>query len=353
MRDLRNTFAGKKILITGDTGFKGSWLCIWLKELGAEVYGYALPPKTTHDNFVVCSLAKEIEHTDGDIRDADKLKKTFQRIKPDLAFHLAAQALVLESYTNPAETFETNVMGTVNFFEAVRQTPSIRAALNVTSDKCYQNVEQAAGYREDDAMGGNDPYSASKGCSELVTNAYIKSFFQTGECLIASARAGNVIGGGDWAENRIIPDVFRAYFSGRDLVLRNPKSTRPWQFVLEPIFGYLSLAEGLLQRGKELTGGWNFGPKMDNDFSVEDVIREIKKSIPDLKTTIDASENKPHEAKLLRLDISKALKHLEWKPLLTFQETLQFTVDGYTSEKKSSNVYEQRVEQINRYISKY
>lgn len=348
-----NFFKGKKVLITGDTGFKGSWLSIWLHELGADVYGYALPAKNPQDNFIKTNLGKVIHHHDGDVRNGDALTKFFQNSKPDIAFHLAAQALVLPSYADPVETFHTNVLGTVNFFEAVRKTSSIKIALNVTSDKCYQNNEWVWGYRENDPMGGNDPYSASKGCSELVTNSYMKSFFTSSDCLIASARAGNVIGGGDWAEHRIIPDVFRAYFSNQDLVIRNPNATRPWQFVLEPIFGYLKLAQTLYEKGQSFSGGWNFGPVSGKDYSVSDVIKTIKMNIPDLKYKPDQSENKPHEAKLLKLDISKALTHLNWRPLLNFEETIEYTVEGYLAQKAPGNIYDKRVGQISNYTSKF
>jgi CDP-glucose 4,6-dehydratase len=348
-----NFFRGKKVLVTGDTGFKGSWLCLWLTELGAEVCGYALPPKKKEDNFSKTNLNKVIHHYDGDIRNRELLTKTFHEVKPEIAFHLAAQALVLPSYTNPVETFETNVMGTVNFFEAVRQTPSMRVAINVTSDKCYQNNEWIWGYRENDPMGGNDPYSASKGCSELITHSYSKSFFSSGECLIASARAGNVIGGGDWADHRIIPDIFRSYYSNQDLIVRHPNATRPWQFVLEPIFGYLKLSQTLFERGISFSGGWNFGPIAVKDYSVADVIQDIQKKVPGLKYKRDENSNKVHEAKLLKLDISKALTQLDWKPLLNFSETIQYTVEGYLSEEKSDNLYQKRADQIKNYVSKF
>ena len=348
-----NFFKGKKVLITGNTGFKGSWLSIWLHELGADVYGYALPPKTSQDNFVKTNLEKVIHHHDGDVRNGDALKKIFQDAKPDIAFHLAAQALVLPSYADPVETFHTNILGTVNFFEAVRQTSSVKVAINITSDKCYQNNEWVWGYRENDAMGGDDPYSASKGCSELVTTSYMKSFFTSGDCLIASARAGNVIGGGDWAEHRIIPDVFRAYFSNQDLIIRNPHATRPWQFVLEPIFGYMKLAQTLYEKGQSISGGWNFGPIAGKDYSVSDVIKAIKTNIPDLKYKPDHSESKPHEAKLLKLDITKALTHLNWRPLLNFEETIQFTIQGYLVERQLNDIYQSRVDQIEKYAENF
>lgn len=348
-----NFFKGKKVLITGDTGFKGSWLCIWLTELGAEVYGYALPPKTIQDNFVKANLAKIVRHHDGDIRNGEEVKKVFNLARPEIAFHMAAQSLVLPSYTNPAETFQTNIMGTVNFFEAVRQTDSVKVAVNITSDKCYQNNEWVWGYRENDPMGGHDPYSASKGCSELITQSYLKSFFTADDCVIASARAGNVIGGGDWADHRIIPDFFRAYFSSQELVIRNPQATRPWQFVLEPIFGYLKLAQMLHEKGKSFTGGWNFGPMPGKDYSVADVIHSLKNAIPALKYKAEDSGHQTHEARFLKLDITKALTYLDWRPLLDFEETIQYTIQGYLAEKDIDNMYQSRVSQIRDYVTKF
>lgn len=341
------------MLLTGDTGFKGSWLSIWLRELGAEVYGFALPPKTSLDNYVVCRLDDLIHHTDGDIRDIESLTEFFAAVQPEFAFHLAAQSLVLPSYKAPVDTFATNVMGTVHFLEAVRHTPSVRVALNITSDKCYQNNESGQRYAETDPMGGNDPYSASKGCSELVTHAYRHSFFSEGKCRLASARAGNVIGGGDWAEHRIIPDLFRAHFSGKDLVVRNPEATRPWQFVLEPVFGYLKLAQKLHESGASFEGGWNFGPMPGNHHTVTEVIGEVTRNIPALKWRKDDAAVKPHEAQLLNLDIAKAMQRLGWRPLLTFEETIAFTVDGYMSAAKGGDVYGQRAAQIKKFISKF
>src|ERR1017187_9668728 len=272
-----NAFKGKRVIITGDTGFKGSWLSIWLNELGANVYGYALAPQSSKDNFVKTGLDNIISHTDGDVTDGKKLIRFFMLHQPDFAFHLAAQSLVLESYNSPVETFHTNVMGTVNFLEAVKLTPSLKAAINVTSDKCYQNNEQEQSYTENDPMGGRAPYSASKGCSELVTSAYRHSFFKTpNSCKIASARAGNVIGGGDWAQNRGVADFFRAVNKDQKLVLRNPDSMRPWQHVLEPLSGYLTLCAQLYLKGEKYCGAWNFGPEKSN-YSVSDLVREMIK----------------------------------------------------------------------------
>lgn len=344
-------FKNKKVLVTGDTGFKGSWMCIWLKEMGADVYGYALPPLTNQDNFVTSNLASKILHQDGDIRDKESFISYFQKINPEIVFHLAAQPLVIDSYNNPHYNFETNLMGTVNFFEAVRHTPSVKVAVNVTTDKCYQNNEWIWGYRENDAMGGDDPYSASKGCSELITNSYTKSFFsKEGTAHIASGRAGNVIGGGDWALNRIIPDIYRAYQKGDAAIIRNPNSVRPWQFVLEPVYGYLKLAEKLYTHGKTFSGGWNFGPAAYENYSVNDVVNEIKKHLPNLKLDMPAFKEKLHEAGLLKLDITKAVNLLSWTPKLNFEKTIQFTMKGYLDEKSNSNnVYESRVKQIEAY----
>lgn len=353
--DLFNTtYRNKKVLITGDTGFKGSWLCIWLKELGADVYGYALPALTYKDNFITSNLSKVINHRDGDIRDKDTLIAYFNEVKPDIAFHLAAQPLVIESYHNPHYNFETNLMGTVNFFEAVRNCPSVKVAVNVTTDKCYQNNEWMWGYRENDAMGGDDPYSASKGCSELITNSYIKSFFsKENTAHVASGRAGNVIGGGDWADNRIIPDMIRAYQFNTVSEIRNPNSVRPWQFVLEPLFGYLKLGEKLLVNGKSFSGGWNFGPSAFENYSVGDVVDEVKKIIPTIKIISPKVTEKLHEAGLLKLDITKAVNLLGWKPRLNFEETIQFTIDGYLEELNSQNIiYDCRVKQIEAYCTK-
>lgn len=322
-----NCYQGKKVLLTGHTGFKGSWLAIWLKELGAEVYGYALAPLSDLDNFVTCNLAQEINHYEGDVRDAARLKAYFQEVQPDIAFHLAAQPLVLLSYKEPAGTFETNLMGTVNFFEAVRQTPTVKAAVNITSDKCYDNKEWIWGYRENDPLGGKDPYSASKGCAELITASYIHSFFtQENTCAVASGRAGNVIGGGDWAADRIVPDYFRAVNAGKKMVLRNPDATRPWQHVLEPLSGYLNLGAMLFLQGKKFAGGWNFGPDDANNYPVKELIDKIKQTENLEDCTIMQNGPKLHEANFLKLDISKAATQLKWKPVLDFEDTVKFTV---------------------------
>jgi CDP-glucose 4,6-dehydratase len=349
-----NTFENKKVLVTGDTGFKGGWLCIWLKELGADVFGYALPPGTQRDNFVTTGLANKINHLDGDIRDLKKISGYVSQVKPDIVFHLAAQPLVIESYNNPHYNFETNLMGTVNIFEAVRACSSVKAAVNITTDKCYHNNEWPWGYREIDPMGGDDPYSASKGCSELITNSYIKSFFSKEDTAhVASARAGNVIGAGDWADNRILPDIIKAYEAKTKAIIRNPDSVRPWQFVLEPLYGYLKLAENLYNQGKRFSGGWNFGPSAYEDYTVGNVVDEVKRLVPSLQVDMPNQTKKLHEAGVLKLDITKAVNYLGWKPKLNFEETIQFTVNGYLEElQNSKNVYSSRVKQIASFCSK-
>jgi CDP-glucose 4,6-dehydratase len=349
----QSIYKGKKVLVTGDTGFKGSWMCIWLKELGADVYGYALPPLTKQDNYVTTGLASKINHQDGDVRDKEKLQAYFDKVKPEFAFHLAAQPLVIDSYKDPHYNFETNLMGTVNFFEAVRHCPSVKIAVNVTTDKCYKNNEIDYAYKETDPMGGDDPYSASKGCSELITASYLKSFFsKEGTANVASGRAGNVIGGGDWADNRIIPDMIRAYQNKVDLVVRNPTSVRPWQFVLEPVFGYLKLGEKLYTHKKQFSGGWNFGPVPDETYNVNQVVTEVRKLIPQIKVTSPENSEKLHEAGLLQLDITKAVMQLDWKPRLNFEKTIAFTINGYLQELKSgTNVYDARLEQLKQYCS--
>ena len=346
-----NFYEGKKVLITGDSGFKGSWLAVWLLEMGASVYGYSLPPKTEKDNFKITKLADKIHHKDGDIRDLNNLKKYFKEVSPDIVFHLAAQPLVLDSYQDPKYTFETNIIGTVNLFEAIRETESVKACINVTTDKCYKNNEWIWGYRENDPVGGDDPYSASKGCSEIITNSYIKSFFSESECNIASARAGNVIGAGDWAGNRIIPDIFRAYNRQNNLFIRNPNSTRPWQHVLEPLSGYLLLAKKLYENS-EYVGAWNFGPRDEMNYSVLKLFEEINTYIDINNVELGKLKKQYKESNLLKLDISKAISSLKWKPLLNFKETVKLTVEGYISDIHNKDAYENRKKTIKNYIEK-
>lgn len=343
-----NVFRNRRVLVTGDTGFKGSWLSIWLKYLGAEVYGYALPPKTDNDNFILTKLEKEIQHVNGDIRDFGHLLKYVNEVKPEFVFHLAAQPLVIESYQDPKYTFETNLLGTVNIFEAVRLSNTVKVAINVTSDKCYHNKEWVWGYREDDPMGGKDPYSASKGASELITNSYLSSFFsKEGTPNIASARAGNVIGGGDWSDYRIVPDFFKSIEKNESLKLRYPESTRPWQHVLEPLSGYLNLAMKLYVEGKSFCGGWNFGPIGTTNQSVRTLVEKIIEYSGKGFYEAPEFDEKFHESGLLNLDISKAMYLLNWKPALEFEQTVKFTVDGYSVIDE--NIYHARIKQIEAY----
>jgi CDP-glucose 4,6-dehydratase len=348
-----NIYRGKKVLITGHTGFKGSWLALWLLQLGAEVYGYALAPNSELDNFVTTGLDKRINHLEGDVRDGPKLSAYFNEVQPDIAFHLAAQPLVLLSYADPVNTFETNLIGVVNFFEAIRKTGSVKVAVNVTSDKCYDNNEWVWGYRENDPMGGKDPYSASKGCAELITASYQQSFFNNDDtCMIASARAGNVIGGGDWAMDRIVPDYFRAYKENEKLMVRNPYATRPWQHVLEPLSGYLNLAATLFVKGRKYCGGWNFGPEDTANYSVKELIEKMLQIDNSGGYYTPEDLVKPHEATFLKLDISKAVNQLKWRPVLSFDETVEFTVTGYKDDLNGDNLFDKRNLQILNYAQK-
>jgi len=342
-------YKNKNVLVTGHTGFKGSWLSIWLNEMGANVIGYALDPYTEHDNFVVTNLSEKITDIRGEIRDYDKLLKTFEEEKPEIVFHLAAQPLVRLSYKEPRETYEVNVMGTVNVLEAARKSDSVNAVVIITSDKCYENNEWIWGYRENDPMGGYDPYSSSKGCAELVTSAYTRSFFdnEDSDLAVASARAGNVIGGGDWAEDRLITDCITYLKEDKVIEIRSPEAIRPWQHVLEPLRGYLLLASKLYQNPDKYKGAWNFGP---NEASIVTVGELVDKLVNKWGSGdwIDTSNNdEPHEAKLLKLDISKARYHLNWEPKLNFNQTIELVVDWYQNENVDYNF---DVKQIKQYM---
>jgi len=346
-----NIYKSKTVVITGDTGFKGSWLAIWLKELGANVIGYALEPITTNDNYVVCGLENKISHIYGDVRDYKYLKSVFDKYKPDFVFHLAAQSLVLESYHDPMETYSTNVMGTATVLEAIRHTKSIKATIIVTSDKCYDNKEWVYGYRETDRLGGIDPYSASKAACEITINSYLESFFrEEGTANIASVRAGNVIGGGDWAENRIVPDCIRYLQKREPIVVRNCFAIRPWQHVLEPLSGYLKLGSLLYKNGKEFSGPWNFGPSTKSMVTVKQLVEEVIRQWGEGEVSIKKNNKQKSEAHLLHLDISKAVNKLKWSPRLDFIETVQYTLDEYRiSQLSKDQVYNQRVEHIDEY----
>jgi CDP-glucose 4,6-dehydratase len=323
-------YKGKTVLVTGDTGFKGSWLSLWLLSRGARVIGYALPPKK-REHFDACSLTRKMRHVDGDIRDARHLEKVMHGAKPDVAFHLAAQPLVLESYKDPVDTFDVNVMGTVNFLEAVRAYKSIKAAVVITTDKVYENSEDGRAFRESDRLGGHDPYSGSKAAAELVTQSYSRSFFaRDSGASVASARAGNVIGGGDFAQYRIVPDCIRALKSGKPIVVRNPCSTRPWQHVLEPLYGYLLLAASLFEAGKEFCGPWNFGSSPGQSRTVEELVKELVGVWGNGTVRfLDSKKPKPREANHLQLNSTKAASLLGWERVFTFKESIRNTVEEY------------------------
>ena len=320
-------YKGKRVFITGHTGFKGSWLALWLHQMGAEVIGYSKDIPSQPNHFELLKL--NITSITGDILDSSKLLTTLQQYQPDIVFHLAAQALVRDSYTQPVETFATNVMGTVNVLEACRNVPSVKAILNITSDKCYHNDETGRAYQETDALGGYDPYSASKGCAELVGNAYRQSFFQNSQTLLADVRAGNVVGGGDWAKDRLIPDIMRAVSQQQPVIIRNPQSTRPWQHVLEPISGYLQLGWQLLEGKRELADNWNFGPKPDSVYKVEQVLNQVQQLWPDVQFNIQSDAAKLHEAKLLTLDSTKARAQLGWQSVWNGETTFSKTIQWY------------------------
>jgi CDP-glucose 4,6-dehydratase len=346
-----NVFRGRTVLVTGDTGFKGSWLAIWLLYLGADVIGYSLPPKTAKDNFVLCGLNAKITHIDGDVRNFDRIQTVLSEYQPTIVFHLAAQALVLSSYKEPLYTHDTNIMGTANVLEAVRHEPSVEAVVNVTSDKCYENKEWPHSYRETDPLGGKDPYSASKAASEMITQSYSSSFFNKDDgAAVASARAGNVIGGGDWAENRIFPDCVRALTDDSAITIRHPNAVRPWQHVLEPLSGYLTLAARLCTDGVKYSGAWNFGPSTKNLITVKQLVEEIIKQWGQGRYDMADSNDDQKEAGLLSLDISKAVKNLGWQPVFDLVQTVQLTIQEYkTDDLNSEEIFDQRAEHIHRY----
>ena len=329
----KSIYKNRKVLVTGHTGFKGSWLVYWLNKLGAEVCGCALKAPTTPNHFDLLQLAVRSEIVD--IRDKYKLFKVFTSFKPEIVFHLAAQPLVRLSYEIPLETLETNIIGTANVFEACRHTSSVRAIVNITSDKCYENREWIWGYRENDPMGGYDPYSASKGCAELITSSYRNSFFNIKDygrkhnILLASCRAGNVIGGGDWAGDRLMPDIMKAAAAGKTVGIRNPYAIRPWQHVLEPLCGYLLIGRKLFEGDVGFSEGWNFGHGYSNDITVKQVVKDIVKYWSKIKFNIDQDIERHHEAGLLKLDSSKALSRLKWCNVWDIEETLEKTISWY------------------------
>jgi CDP-glucose 4,6-dehydratase len=348
-------FKNKKVLITGHTGFKGSWLCLLLNELGADVYGYALPPKTTPNLFSVAQINKIITSYVGDIRDFEKLQGVLHIVQPDIIIHMAAQALVLESYKNPRENFAINIMGTVNLLDAARTTKSVKAIINVTTDKCYENKEWHWGYRENEQLGGYDPYSNSKACSELVTASFRNSFFNLKEydkhgVAIATARAGNVIGGGDWANDRLIPDFIKAINKGESIIIRSPYAIRPWQHVLEPLAGYLILAKNLFENGVEFADAWNFGPEDTDAKNVQFIIEKICKLWGHGASSEIDNKSQLHEAHYLKLDCSKAKAKLNWFPKWNIERALISIVEWNKAFINKDNMFDVTNQQIADYF---
>ena len=325
-------FRKKRVLITGDTGFKGSWMAYWLHYLGAEVYGFALPPEREYDHYAALGLENLIHHQDGDVREFDGIHEFMKKIRPEFVFHLAAQPLVRKSHNEPKLTFDTNVGGTVNVLEAVRHTLSVKVLVTITSDKCYRNKEWCWGYRENDELGGKDPYSASKAATELIYSAYQDSFFcDRAEFGAASVRAGNVIGGGDWSTDRIVPDCIRALQQHQPIELRNPHATRPWQHVLEPLSGYLLLASRLYDHPEQFRGSYNFGPENREMHTVQDMAKELISVWGAGEITVTRKENDPPEAGLLHLNCDKAHQMLGWYPRWDFEKTVEQTATWYKS----------------------
>lgn len=341
----------KKVLVTGHTGFKGSWLSLYLQRKDANVFGYSLPPPTKPSLFEIGRIAEGMESISGDIRDIEKFKTTIREHQSEIIIHMAAQSLVRYSYENPIETYSTNVMGTVNVLEAVRWSDSVKVVLIITSDKCYENREWLWGYRENDPMGGYDPYSSSKGCAELVTSAYINSYFSKSDyskhgVAVASTRAGNVIGGGDWGKDRLIPDIMRGIMNKKPVVIRNPNAIRPWQFVLDPLSGYLCLAEKLWQYGPTFSGGWNFGPKEECCQPVSWILEKLGTLWKNDSFWKLDTKDSPHEASFLKLDCSKARSLLSWTPKLDPNMTFQLIVDWYQGYINNANIRELCEKQI-------
>jgi len=348
-------FEEKRVLITGHTGFIGSWLAIWLNELGAKVFGYALPPYTQKDNFVVTNLQEKISSFYGDIRNYENLTQVYKKSCPDIVFHLAAQPIVRKSYSLPKETYDTNIGGTVNILEAFRKSKTGNVLINITTDKVYNNQEWIWGYRENDRLGGYDPYSSSKACSDLITSTYSQSFFisdpSPDKKILASVRSGNVIGGGDWQKDRLIPDCMRALKSNNLLTIRNPQHVRPWQFVLEPIYGILLLSKKMWTEDEKFSGAWNFGPDKSLIFTVKDVIEKIIAYIGNAgkKIIFEKEKEDLHESKLLLLDSTKANRELGWRTMLDIEETIKFVCDWYMERNPN---YGFTVKQIKNYFDK-
>ena len=339
----------KKVFLTGATGFKGSWLSLWLSELGAEVMGYSLEPATEPSLFKIARVDEKINHFVGDICDVNKLKQTMVSVNPDIVIHMAAQALVRDSYDEPLLTYQTNVIGTANVLESVRSCPTVKAVLVITTDKCYENKEWCWGYRENESLGGYDPYSSSKACAEIVTAAYRRSFFQRAGIAVATARAGNVIGGGDWAKDRLIPDCLKAIENNEKIIIRSPHAIRPWQHVLEPLNGYIMLAEKLYLEGENWAEAWNFGPKESSCISVKSMVEKICVFMGGNYEIQKNSEY--HEATYLKLDSSKANNRLQWQTKLTIEEAVEWISKWHIDYMKGQDMQMITIQQIQKYIN--
>jgi len=345
----KSFWQGRRVLVTGHTGFKGSWLSIWLWSLGARVKGYALKPPTDPSMFYEANIESFLEESElGDIRDFERVRSSIDSFQPEIIIHMAAQPLVRYSYDNPIETYAVNALGTAHILEAARKNQSVLAVVNITTDKCYENREWCWPYRENDQIGGHDPYSSSKGCAELITSSYQKSFYSQGGIGLASVRAGNVIGGGDWAKDRLIPDFLRAFDKGDVLNIRSPGAIRPWQHVLEPLHGYLILAEKLVTQGCDYSQAWNFGPHDTDVETVSQVVNMLGGYIPSAKYTI--AEGGPHEAGLLKLDSSKAKLELGWEPRWNLEEAIGRTVDWHLAWKRGEKMDKYSLQQIESYL---
>ena len=345
-----NFWKNKKVLVTGHTGFKGSWLSLWLQSMDANVRGVSLAPTSEPNLFNIANVQNGLEHYIADIRDLNAMRFHVSDFNPDIIIHMAAQPLVRRSYKEPVETFETNVMGTVNVLEAARSGTNIRAIVNVTTDKCYENREWPWGYRENEAMGGHDPYSSSKGCVELISSAYKNSFFVEAGIAIGTARAGNVIGGGDWSEDRLLPDILRALQSEEPVAIRNPNAIRPWQHVLEPLSGYLMLAENLFGvSGQRFAEGWNFGPLDEDAKPVGWIVKEMCDLWPGNNTWVSQDGGHPHEANFLKLDISKAKEQLNWRPAWDLAKGLSKTIDWHQAWINGKDMHDFSLQQISAY----
>ena len=349
-----SSWKGRRVFLTGHTGFKGSWMALWLTQMGATVCGYSLEPPSSPNLFEVARVAERLQHLEGDICDLPRLRREMDEFQPELIFHLAAQSLVRRSYAEPVLTYATNVMGTVNVLESIRLTKSVKAAVLITTDKCYENLEWQWGYRENDRLGGHDPYSNSKACAELVSAAYRDSYFPIGELAshgvaVATARAGNVIGGGDWAVDRLIPDLVRGFVAGEQVAIRNPHAIRPWQHVLEPVRGYIQLAERLLAREDAFASAWNFGPGEDDARPVEWIVRNFaERWSPEASWMVDERVH-PHEATYLKLDCARAHNLLGWHPALDLSGALEFIVEWFKQWKAGSDMQAVTLDQIAAY----